>query len=99
MFCASCATTQLSKERSNAGNSKPAKPERILCYDFASNSADRPAENQAEVGIPATPPSADELAAGRALGAEVANQLVTKIREMGLNAVRADRAAVARPND
>ena len=64
------------------------KPDRILVYPFAASASDLTPEERAEfVGDPMTPPSREQRAAGRELGAKVAVRLVEQINNMGMRAV------------
>lgn len=85
-----CASTEITGREIYPGTRLP-RPERILVYDFAATQADLPAWSAARYGYaaPDHPPTAEELATGRELGAEVAEALVAEIHEMGLPAVRA----------
>jgi Domain of unknown function (DUF4410) len=59
-------------------------------HDFVATAADMPTWAEArQYGEPSTPPVADEVALGRQLGAQVAKELVSEIRGMGLPAVQA----------
>jgi len=76
------------------------RPDRILVYDFISNPADMPADSvlagQVEPGPPLT---AEQLQAGRQLGAQIADDLVARIRDMGLPAVHGLRGTTPRVDD
>lgn len=87
---AGCASTQVTDRQEYEGANLP-RPGRIIVYDFAASPADLPAWSQARSAYAesAADVSAEELAAGRKLGAEVAKDLVAKIDGMGINAVRA----------
>lgn len=93
-LAAACTTTTVTDRQMADPNEKVARPDRILVYDIAATAADLHADS-ALVGKHAersTPPTAEEIAVGRKLGAVVAEELVTKIQEMGLTAVRAEGA-------
>ena len=86
---AGCASTNVT-QRDIRVTGKIPRPNRILVYDFAATSADVPPESALAGQYDAQQtPTADQLAAGRALGAEVVRNLVADIDEMGLSAVRA----------
>jgi hypothetical protein len=73
------------------GKEKIARPDRIIVHDFAATAADIPAWSAAGskyAGV-ATPQTADQVATGRKLGAEVAKELVAQIQAMGMPAVLA----------
>jgi len=97
---AGCASTNVT-QRDIRVTGKIPRPNRILVYDFAASSAEVPPES-ALAGQYDTrqTPTADQLAAGRALGAEVVRNLVADIDEMGLSAVRVtDQTAPPQLND
>jgi hypothetical protein len=84
---AACASTNV--ERKVLVTEKMPRPDRILVYDFGASSADVPPESALAGQDEAQAPTADQLAAGRALGAEIVRTLVADIDEMGLTAVSA----------
>ena len=86
-----CSTAEVTSGRYYAQNQKLERPGNILVYDFAASAADIPASIPLNTGYdaPSAPPTAEELAAGRALGAEVAKQLVAEIHDMGMPAEQA----------
>jgi Domain of unknown function (DUF4410) len=95
-----CATTDVT-ERDTYRGPKLARPDRILVYDFAAAPGDLPTWSQVR-GLhhaSSTPRTAEEIAAGRELGAGAATHLVARIREMGLPAVRAAAAPAPRNGD
>lgn len=96
---AGCASTQISNEKNNVNGRRLARPDRILVYDFAGTYADMPTEDRVGVEAPSTPPTAEQVQAGRALGVEVARQLTEKINDMGLKAVHAAPNTIPRPGD
>jgi len=85
---AGCASTRLTRRDYYTGEPLP-RPDRIIVYDFAATAADIPAGSAHPYREPSIPPSAEEIAVGRQLGAQVAEELVAAIRDMGLPAVRA----------
>ena len=82
-----CASTKVI-DREVLVREKLPRPERILVYDFAATPADVP-EDSSLAGHyePTTPPSAEDIKAGRQLGTEIAQELVAAIQGMGLPAV------------
>ncbi|MFN8628278.1 MAG: DUF4410 domain-containing protein [Candidatus Binatia bacterium] len=89
VLVAGCAKTTVSTQR--LVYDKLPRPAHIWVYDFASTPADLPLDSSmagqyAEHG---TPQTADDIAAGRELGAQMAVDLVQAIRDMGLPAERA----------
>lgn len=89
-----CASTTVTQQTpvSSAGLRRP---NQIWVYDFVASAADVPRDSSigGSVGAPSTPPTADQVQTGRQLGALIAQDLVTDIQEMGLNAVRAGPGA------
>jgi hypothetical protein len=90
IVAAGCATTTVSKRETYQGAQLP-RPERIRVYNFAASRVDIPAWAAAAGRYAGQEPqqTAEQLAAGRKLGEEVAKQLVAEIREMGLPAEQA----------
>ena len=85
-----CASTKVSeRERYSAG--KLPRPAQIIVYDFVTT-PDGVAPDSAIAGqtaAPATPPTAEQIELQKQLGMQIAEELATDIREMGLSAVRA----------
>lgn len=88
---AGCASTKVTERQMLNPQARIPRPDRILVYDFAATPADIPAWSAAagQYAAPSTPPSAEEIEAGRKLGELVAQELVAEIQGMGLSAVRA----------
>src|SRR5262249_1494750 len=86
---AGCATTELTDRQYYSGERLP-RPGRIIVYDFAATRADLPNWSQAasRYAQQVDSPTTEAIEAGRQLGATVAAELVQKIQEMGLDAVR-----------
>jgi len=84
-----CASTDIVARHEYRGP-KIARPNRIIVHDFAATADDVPswAVNR-QYAQHSTPQTADDVRAGRKLGGEVAQELVAKIRNMGLPAERA----------
>jgi hypothetical protein len=85
-----CAKTSVT-DQTPIGSPGLARPNRILVYNFIANPADMPADSSigGAVGAPRTPPTTEQLATGRQLGALIAADLVADIQSMGLSAVQA----------
>ena len=85
-----CASVEVT-DRDPYQGGRVSRPGRIIVHDFAATPEDLPAWSEARTrqAAPSTPPSSEEIEVGRKLGAEVAQQLVSEIREMGLPGVRA----------
>jgi hypothetical protein len=100
LLSAGCSTVKVSDRDEYQGPEIP-RPARILVYDFAVTPADLPAWSDARSRFPSTgaTASADEIAAGRKLGAETAKELVEKIDKMGMVAVRAQGQPAPELND
>ena len=87
---AGCASTNVTQQTPMV-NQGMARPNRIWVYNFVANPADMPADSSigGSVGAPSTPPTQEQLAEGRQLGALIAQELVVDINAMGLSAVQA----------
>jgi Domain of unknown function (DUF4410) len=99
LLMAGCASTEVT-ERERYEGAQLARPDRIIVHDFTANPAEVPsgsafAAEMADVGEP-TP---EQIEVGRKLGAQVASELVTELRDMGLPAVRAAGQPPPRPDD
>lgn len=87
-----CASTQVSSRHEYSGE-KLARPDHIIVHDFIAT----PTEVSSGSALDGRyvdhrePQSAKHLQTGRELGALLAKALVSNIRDMGLNAVRASR--------
>lgn len=97
---AGCASTKVTNQQPLVTSQIP-RPARILVYDFAATPADLPPDSPiaSQFAVPSTPPTAEQLATGRQLGAEIATQLVQEIQGMGLPAERASRQMPLQLND
>jgi hypothetical protein len=89
-FAAGCASTTVTQRQRYEGAQLP-KPERIRVYNFAASQADVPSWAAGASRYTGQEPaqSAEQLAAGRKLGDQVAKELVAEIRAMGLPAEQA----------
>lgn len=98
---AGCASTKVTSQVSQIGSEALARPEMIHVYPFAATRADIPSWSAAAAryAAPAEPQTADELAAGRELGALVAKLLVAEIQKMGLAASAASSGTRSNVND
>jgi len=90
---AACASTKISDQDVYDGPQLP-RPKHIIVYDFTADPAKIPADSElaAHAGQALTP---EQIKESETLGAAVAKQLVAKLSEAGLPAVRA--AAVPTP--
>ncbi len=99
-FVAGCASAKVTERESYEGQ-RIARPDRIIVHDFAASAADIP-PGSAVAGLyapPAIAPTAEEVDLGRKVGAQVAQELVTEIRTLGLPAVQAAGQPGARVGD
>jgi len=82
-----CASTKVS-DRDQLVTGQLPRPAHIWVYDFAATSADVPANSalSGQYSEHSTPQTAEHIATGRRLGAEIATVLVQQIRDMGMPA-------------
>ena len=83
-----CASSDVTMRRSNVGQEQIPRPNRIIGHNFAATPDDIP-EESAIADLYArrdTPQTEKEIELGRKLGAQVADQLVREILDMGLPA-------------
>ena len=87
---AGCASTNVTQQTPMSSPGL-ARPNRIWVYNFVANPADMPADSSigGQVSAPSTPPTAEQIEAGRQLGALIAQDLVADINAMGLSSVQA----------
>jgi hypothetical protein len=85
-----CSSIQVSNRDEYRGE-KLARPDRILIHDFAADPDDLPAWSEAAKAYAGARAqvTAEEAAAGRKLGEQMAHELVQRIDAMGLEAERA----------
>jgi hypothetical protein len=97
---AGCASTKVTN-RQQLVTGQLARPARIWVYDFVATAADVPTDSAlaGQYSEGATSQTAEQIATGRQLGAEIAAQLVEQIRGMGLPAERASNGATPRIDD
>lgn len=95
-----CVSTKVT-DRQRLVTDKLPRPAHILVYDFAATPADVPPGSPiaSQFAAPSTPPTAEQVATGRQLGAAITAQLVQEIRDMGLPAARASRQTPPQLND
>lgn len=98
---AGCSSTKITETHPLYGKEKLPKPERIYVYPFAATQADLPSwSSAAKNHAPSSaPPSPEHIEVGRKLGATVAEELVSKIQQMGLTSLVANAQTVPRVND
>lgn len=100
LLVAGCASTEITEREAYKGAKLP-RPDHIIVHDFTANPAKIPpgsafADNKADADSQLTP---EQLKTTEKLGAEVAKQLVEKLREAGLPAVQAASQPVPEVND
>ena len=82
-----CASTEVTNHQTFI-NKKIPRPDQILVHDFVATPADIPADSAlaSQASELRTPQTAEQIATGRQVGAEIAAQLVEQICDMGLPA-------------
>jgi hypothetical protein len=97
---AGCASTTVTGRQINVDEKIP-RPAHIWVYDFAATPEDVPAGSAlaGKASEPPTPQTAEQIATGRRVGAEIAKALVEEIRGMGLPAARASSGTRPQVND
>lgn len=99
-LAAGCASTKVTDQQQLVTGLIP-KPSHILVYNFVATPADVPADSvlAGEPNVDTTPPTEEQLAEGRKLGAQIASELVTQIQGMGMPAELASPGAKPQLND
>jgi hypothetical protein len=97
---AGCATTKVS-DRDQLVTGQLPKPNHIWVYDFAASAADIPANSVfGGAGLQdASDQSAENIATGREIGAQIAGELVTAIQQMGLPAELGTKGSTVQIDD
>ena len=92
---AGCAKTAVTRQPVATGQLP--RPAHIWVYDFVAREADLPAGSAlaGQIAVDAASQTPEQLAMGRALGAQIAAELVAQIRGMGMPAARA--VAITKP--
>jgi hypothetical protein len=100
VVAAGCASTKVS-DREQLVTGKLPRPGHVLVYDFSATAADVPAESAlaGQPDLDTTPQTAEQIAEGRKLGAQMAAELVEQIRGMGMPAERASSFTKPQLND
>ncbi|MEJ2100347.1 MAG: hypothetical protein P8X68_10255 [Desulfobacterales bacterium] len=77
LIIAGCASTKVTSRNEQVTGKLP-KPAHIWVYDFAATPADVPAESSlaGQYSEHSTPQTAEQIATGRKLGAEIAKELI-----------------------
>ncbi len=100
LVVAGCASTQVT-QREELVTGKLPRPQHIWVYEFVATSADVPADSRlaGQHSEHPTPQTAEQIAAGRKVGAEIAGSLVQQVLAMGLPAVLASTQTKPQIND
>jgi hypothetical protein len=100
LVIAGCASTKVTSRDQLVTGDLP-RPENIWVYDFVATPADVPADSAlaGQYSDPPTPQTAEQIATGREVGAQIAAGLVEEIRAMGLPAVRGSALTMPKLND
>jgi hypothetical protein len=92
-----CARTTVSNQHAEFPGRRMSRPGNIVVYDFSATVNDSPAD--AAIKGEQAPMTASQIAEGRRLGAEIANELVAEIRAMGMPAATAASGATPQVGD
>jgi hypothetical protein len=97
---AGCASTKITS-REELVTGKLPRPAHIWVYDFVATPADLPPDSAlaGQYSEHSTPPTAEQIATGRKLGAQIATELVEQIRGMGMPAEQAVKGTTPQIND
>lgn len=100
LLVAGCASTKIS-DRDQVVSGPLPRPNTIWVYDFAATPDDVPGESALadQSDEHSTPQTAEQIATGRKVGAEIASQLVEDIRALGMSAERAGPGTRPEIND
>ena len=98
-MAAGCASTKVTRQPLVTGQLP--RPANVWVYDFAATAADLPADSTlaGQISGDASSPTAEDLETGRQLGAQIAEELVKQILEMGMPAKRAVTVTTPQVND
>ena len=91
-------------DRENLVTGHDPQPGHIWVYDFAATPADVPADSAlaGQPDLDTTPQTADQVAEGKKLGAQIAAELIADIQKLGMPAAAGDdgnETANQRPGD
>ena len=100
LVVAGCASTNVTSRDQVVTGQLP-RPAHIWVYDFAATPADVPADSAlaGQRSEYSTPPTAEDIATGRRLGAQIATELVAQINGMGMPAEHAVTGTIPQIND
>lgn len=95
-----CASTTISNRQIFVKEKIP-RPGRIWVYDFAATAADIPPESglSGQLSASTAPQTAEQVQKGREVGGQIAAELVTEIRAMGMPAERTIEGAAPGVHD
>lgn len=99
-MAAGCASTKVANRQQLVTEQIP-RPDHIWVYDFAASAGDVPANSAlaGEDDVDTTPQTAEQIAAGKQLGAEIAAELAEQLRGMGLPGAQAWTGTTPHIND
>lgn len=97
---AGCAKTKIT-DREQVVTGQLARPATIWVYDFVATPADFPVHTSLdkEYFASSAPQTAEHLAEGKKLGAEIETELVYELRNMGMSAEHAVAGTTPQVND
>ena len=100
LVVAGCASTKVTSRDQLVTGNLP-RPQNIWVYDFVATPADVPSDSAlaGQYSDPPTPQTAEQIATGREVGAQIAAELVKRILDMGLPAARASTSTRPKLND
>ena len=100
LFFTGCASTKIT-DREQLVTGKIARPATIWVYDFVATPADVPANSAlaGEKDLDDTPQTADQIAEGKKLGAQIATEMVAQINSLGMSAAQASTDSKPKVND
>jgi len=98
LVIAGCASTKVTSREQRVTGDLP-RPKTIWVYDFVATPADVPADSAFAGQYETVPQTSEQIATGRELGAQIAADLVNRIRDMGLPAARASTRTRPQIND
>jgi hypothetical protein len=100
LFVAGCASTKVSDRQQLVTGPLP-RPDHVLVYDFVASPADVPGDSAlaGQKSEHSAPQTAEQIATGKKVGAEIASKLVELIRAMGMPAQQAMAGTQPQIND
>jgi hypothetical protein len=100
VVAAGCASTKVTNREVLVTEQLP-RPAHIWVYDFAATAADLPANSAlaGQISEDAASQTAEQIATGRKLGAQIAAELVEQVRAMGMPAEQAVKGTTPQIND